>query len=154
MALLHVGEANAMMGERSACERALSQAESHLGRADRDEPNASASAGQLNRLAGSCYLHLGEPQRAQSLLEGVPSGIQKRRKSYAIVLGNLALARLRQHDLNGATETLHQVIDVVEETRGGGAVNVLFAAGRELRPWRDRPIVQEIMDRTLALMSC
>ncbi|MFE9183608.1 hypothetical protein ACFYMB_09770 [Micromonospora haikouensis] len=38
-------------------------------------------------------------------------------------------------------------------TRGGGAVNVLFAAGRELRPWRDRSDVQEVMDRTLALMS-
>ncbi|MEU1603379.1 helix-turn-helix transcriptional regulator [Micromonospora matsumotoense] len=154
VALLHVGEANAMMGERSACERALGQAESQLGLIDGDErPDKLASAGQLNRLAGSCYLRLGEPRRAQSLLEGVPAGIQERRKSHAIVLGNLALARLRQRDLDGATETLHQVIDAVEETRGGGAVNVLFAAGRELRPWRDRPDVQEIMDRTLALMS-
>ncbi|SCG38156.1 hypothetical protein GA0070560_102221 [Micromonospora halophytica] len=143
-----------MMGERSVCERALGQAENHLGRIDGDDgAGALTSAGQLNRLAGSCYLLLGEPKRAQSLLEAVPSGIQKRRKSHAIVLGNLALAHLRQHDLDGATETLHQVIDAVEETRGGGAVNVLFAAGRELRPWRDRPDVQEIMDRTLALMS-
>ncbi|GGL96850.1 hypothetical protein GCM10012279_12870 [Micromonospora yangpuensis] len=154
VALLHVGEANAMMGERSSCERALGQAEGHLGRMDGDGRSGPfASAGQLNRLAGSCYLLLGEPKRAQSLLEGVPASIQERRKSHAIVLGNLALARLRQRDLDGATETLHQVIDAIEETRGGGAVNVLSAAGRELRPWRDRPDVQEIMDRTLALMS-
>jgi transcriptional regulator with XRE-family HTH domain len=154
MALLHVGEAHAMMGERSACERALGQAESHLGWGEGgDGSGAPTSAGQLNRLAGSCYLLLGEPKRAQSFLEGVPSGIQERRKSHAIVLGNLALAHLRQRDLDSATGTLHQVIDVVEETRGGGAVNVLFAAGRELRPWRDRRDVQEIMDRTLALMS-
>ncbi|MFJ5542700.1 helix-turn-helix domain-containing protein [Micromonospora chalcea] len=154
MALLHVGEANAMMGERLVCEQALSQAESHLGRIDGDDgPGALASAGQLNRLAGSCYLLLGEPRRAQSLLEDVPSCTQERRKSHAIILGNLALAHLRQRNLEDATETLHQVIDAVEETRGGGAVNVLFAAGRELRPWRDRQDVQEIMDRTLALMS-
>ncbi|MEU8022405.1 helix-turn-helix transcriptional regulator [Micromonospora haikouensis] len=154
VALLHVGEANAIMGERSACERALSKAESHLGRMDDDDrPDEFTSAGQLNRLAGSCYLRLGEPKRAQALLEGVPAGIQERRKSHAIVLGNLALAHLRQRDLDGATEMLHQVIDAIEETRGGGAVNVLFAAGRELRPWRDRPDVQEVMDRTLALMS-
>ncbi|WP_281895500.1 helix-turn-helix transcriptional regulator [Micromonospora humidisoli] len=154
VALLHVGEANAMMGERSACERALGQAESQLSRIAGDErTDQLASAGQLNRLAGSCYLRLGEPRRAQSLLEGVPAGIQERRKSHAIVLGNLALARLRQRNLDGATEALHQVIDAVEETRGGGAVNVLFATGRELRPWRNRPDVQEIMDRTLALMS-
>ncbi|SCE84813.1 DNA-binding transcriptional regulator, XRE-family HTH domain [Micromonospora haikouensis] len=154
VALLHVGEANAMMGERSACERALSQAESHLARMDGDDRATDpTSAGQLNRLAGSCYLRLGEPKRAQSLLEGVPPGIQERRKSHAIVLGNLALAHLRQRDLDGATEMLHQVIDAIEETRGGGAVNVLFAASRELRPWRDRPDVQEVTDRTLALMS-
>lgn len=154
LALLHVGEADAMMGERSDCERALGRAESHLSRADEEDRTAALiSAGQLNRLAGSCYLLLGEPRRAQSLLEGVPSGIRERRKSHAIVLGNLALAHLRQRELGGATETLHQVIDVVEETRGGGAFNVLFAASRELQPWRDRPDVQEIMDRTLALMS-
>ncbi|GHJ13931.1 MULTISPECIES: hypothetical protein [unclassified Micromonospora] len=63
------------------------------------------------------------------------------------------MARLRQRDLDGATETLHQAIDAVEESRGGGAVNVLFAAGRELRPWRGRRDVEEIMDRTLALMA-
>ncbi|MGC4805730.1 helix-turn-helix transcriptional regulator [Micromonospora sp. DT233] len=154
VALLHVGEANAMMGERLACEEALGRAESHLGHTDDgDQTRALASAGQLNRLAGSCYLLLGEPKRAQSFLEEAPAEIRERRKSHAIVLGNLALARLRQRDLDGATETLHQVIDVVEETRGGGAVNVLFTAGRELRPWRDRPDVQEVLDRTLALMS-
>ena len=154
VALLHVGEANAMMGERSACERALGQAERHLAHMDGDgQPGEPTSAGQLNRLAGSCYLRLGEPKRAQSLLEGVPAGIQEHQKSHAIVLGNLALARLRQRDLDGATETLHQVIDAIEETRGGGAVNVLFTAGRELRPWRGRRDVEEIMDRTLALMA-
>lgn len=154
LAMMHVGEANAMMGERTACERALGQAESHLGRIDEVDPAAKfISAGQLSRLAGSCYLFLGEPKQAQSLLEAIPSDIQERRKSHAIVLGNLALAHLRQRDLDGATETLHRMIDAVEQTRGGGAVNVLFKASRELQPWRDRPAVQEIMDRTLALMS-
>ncbi|MEU8095195.1 helix-turn-helix transcriptional regulator [Micromonospora chalcea] len=154
LALLHIGEANAMMGDRAACERALGQAESQLSRADHDsQDGATDTAGQLNRLAGSCYLHLGDPKRAQLLLERVPSEIRERRKSYAIALGNLAMAHLRQRDLDGATVTLHQVIDAVEESRGGGAVNVLFAVGRELRPWRDQPDVQEVIDRTLALMS-
>ncbi|SCL16222.1 DNA-binding transcriptional regulator, XRE-family HTH domain [Micromonospora nigra] len=154
LALLHVGEANAMMGERSACERALSQAESHLSRTEPKDPaKALISAGQLQRLAGSCYLSLGEPKRAQSLLGAIPAAIQDRRKSHAIALANLALTHVRQREIDGATETLHQVIDSIEQTRGGGAVNVLFTANRELQPWRDRPDVQEVMDRTFALMS-
>jgi hypothetical protein len=44
-------------------------------------------------------------------------------------------------------------IDAVELTRGGGGLNIVFQAGRELRPWRSEPWVQDINDRLLALMA-
>jgi transcriptional regulator with XRE-family HTH domain len=142
LALLHVAEANAMMGDRAACERTLGQAEDQLGRVNEADPARELIAPeQLGRMAGSCYLFLGEPKRAQPLLEAVSIGLPERKKSRAIVLGNLALARLRQRQVDGALEALHEAIDLIEGCRGGGALNVLFAASRELRPWRNRPDV-------------
>lgn len=74
-------------------------------------------------------------------------------KSRAIVLGNLSLACLRQGDLDGATTALHDAIDVVEETRGGGGMNLVFDAGRELRNWQTERVAGEVYDRLLSLMT-
>jgi hypothetical protein len=48
---------------------------------------------------------------------------------------------------------MHRAIDAVALTRGGGGLNLVFAAGRELREWRDEVWVQDINDRLLALMA-
>jgi 2-phospho-L-lactate guanylyltransferase (CobY/MobA/RfbA family) len=79
--------------------------------------------------------------------------MQAEQKVSGIVLGNLSLAYMRQGKLEEATATAHQAIDVVECTRGGGGLNVVFAAGRELRPWRAEAKVQEVHDRLLGLMA-
>lgn len=74
-------------------------------------------------------------------------------KSQAIVLANLTLSLIRQNKLDQAVATMHQTIDVVELTRGGGALNLAFSAGRELTPWRAEARVHDINDRLLALMA-
>lgn len=68
------------------------------------------------------------------------------------MLGNLALACILQHQIDEATNALHRAIDVVELTRGGGGLNLVFKAGRELRPWLHQPDVQEVYDRLHSLM--
>jgi hypothetical protein len=52
-----------------------------------------------------------------------------------------------------AATVLHRAIDLLEMTRGGGGLNVVFAAAREFRPWRHEPSVQDVNDRLLALMA-
>ena len=79
--------------------------------------------------------------------------IAARRKSTAVILGNLALASILQRDVDAATSYLHQTIDVIERTRAGGGLNLAFAAARQLRPWRNEPPVQDVNDRLLTLMS-
>jgi transcriptional regulator with XRE-family HTH domain len=151
--LLHVAEANAMMGERRACEQALDEAARNVDQVDGADPAGTVvSAQQIERMAGSCYLFLGDARRAQALLEGVSARLHDRKKSRAIVLGNLALAYLRQRQVEAASTALHEAIDVLERTRGGGGLNVLFTASREMRPWRERPDVQDVTDRIFALM--
>jgi transcriptional regulator with XRE-family HTH domain len=153
MALLHTAEAYAMLGDQRACETALAKAETQF-----DQSNAQDIAGfllspaQFSRMAGSCYLFLGDHRRAQRILEKTARGIRRQNKSRAIVLGNLSLAHLRQGELDAATAALHEAIDVVEETRGGGGLNIVFDAGKELRHWQAEHIVSEVYDRLLSLM--
>jgi len=154
LAMLHAAEAHAMLGDATGCERALGGAESQFERiGPGDVAGDMFSPAQFDRLAGSCYLALGEHRRAQSILERTARAVHDRKKSHAIVLGNLTLAHIRQEQLDAAAVTLHEAIDVLEMTRGGGGLNVVFSAGRELRPWRQEPSVQDVYDRLLALMA-
>lgn len=93
LAELHVGEAHAIRGERRSCERVLASAEGHLDRIQPTDPAMRLfSPTHVGRLAGSCYLFLDQPARAASVLERTATLLQDRRKSPAIVLGNLSLA--------------------------------------------------------------
>jgi hypothetical protein len=154
LALLHVGEGYAMLDDRRACEAALGAAEAHLQAMQAADPaHGLLSADRLGRMQGSCYLTLGDSAKAGSILENTARRLQGHHKSKAIILGNLALAHVRQRDIDQATTVLHRGIDLLEVSRGGGGLNVVSAAIRELRPWRHEPIVQDVHERLLALMT-
>ncbi len=154
LSLLHVGEAFAMLGEYRRCEQALSHAEDAFARICADDPGVEFfSSTQLGRLAGSCYLFLGHPERAEPILETTAAALVARPKTRSLVLGNLALAYLRQRQLEAATATLHEAIDLLESSRGGGGMTVVYSAARELYPWRTEPVVQDVHDRLLALVA-
>jgi transcriptional regulator with XRE-family HTH domain len=154
LALLHVGEAHAMLRDARSCNEALGAAETHFGRIESDDPaGVLYCPSQHSRLAGSCFLFLGKPDKAEPILESALQLLTERKKSTAIVLGNLALAGIRQRSVDSAVVRLHEAIDVVEQTRGGGGLNVVFTAARELRPWRNERVVQEVSDRLLGLMT-
>ena len=154
LALLHVGEAHAMLGDAHSCDEALGRAETHFARITPDDPAASLFCpSHHGRLAGACFLFLGKPDKAEPILEATSHILTERKKSGAIVLGNLALASIRQRQVDDAVVRLHEAIDFVEQTRGGGGLNVVFTAARELRPWRNERSVQDVNDRLLGLMT-
>ncbi|MER5552035.1 transcriptional regulator [Streptomyces sp. NPDC002793] len=129
LALLHAAEAHAMLRSSSDCERTLSRAERQLAQADSNDAAASlVSPTQYGRLAGSCYLTLGAHRRAEILLTDTAEKLRDRRKSRAIVLGNLTLARIRQRDVGAAVASLTEAIAELETTRGGGGLNLVFKA--------------------------
>jgi hypothetical protein len=53
---------------------------------------------------------------------GTARRLQGRHKSKAIILGNLALAHIRQRDVGQAAAVLHRAIDLLEVSRGGGGL--------------------------------
>ncbi|WP_258527529.1 transcriptional regulator [Streptomyces sp. NBRC 110611] len=154
LAMLHAAEAHAYLGEGRECERALLGAEKHL-----EQATATDSACEMyapthfGRLAGSCYLTLGDYRRARQYLGETAELLLDRRKSRAIVLGNLTLAAIREHDLDAALDTFNDSVNELHSTRGGGGMNLCFRAARELKPWRTESAVQEAQDRLMALME-
>jgi 2-phospho-L-lactate guanylyltransferase (CobY/MobA/RfbA family) len=104
-------------------------------------------------LAGSCFLFLDDATRAQTALEDTVEELHDGSKSHAIALGNLALAYIRQRKIDEAIATLYAAIDIVECHRCGGGLNLVFQAGRELRPWRDVPAVHDLYDRLMNLIA-
>jgi len=154
LAVLHTAEAHAMLTDPHACEQEIAQAETHLGQVSEDDPAVDLySASQLGRLAGSCYLFLGQARKAAPVLEATATSTPGRSKSLAIIYGNLALALIRQTKIDEATAALGQAIDIVEVNRGGGGLTVIFGAARELRPWQDLPAVRDTHDRLMTLMT-
>jgi transcriptional regulator with XRE-family HTH domain len=154
LAMLHVGEAYAMLGDGRACDEALGTAQEHFGRVAPDDPAGLLfSPSDHGRLSGSCFLFLGRPDKAEPVLEATRQMLKDQKKSTAIVLGNLALAGIRQRNVDAAVVRLHEAIDVVECNRGGGGLNIVLTAARELKPWRDEPLVQDVNDRLLGLMT-
>jgi len=59
----------------------------------------------------------------------------------------------RQGQIDGAAARLLEAADVIERTWSGGGLAIVFAAGRELRPWCGEPAVREARDRLFALMT-
>ncbi|MDT0341734.1 transcriptional regulator [Streptomyces litchfieldiae] len=154
LGVLHAAEAYAMLRQRRDCEKALNSAELHFGQVDVNDAGASMlSPGQFGRLAGSCFLSLNDTARAQVILESAVKEVRKGSKSHAITLGNLALTHIRQREIEEAAGRLGEAIDIVERHRGGGGLNLIFQAGRELQSWRDVPAVRNLNDRLLSLIA-
>jgi hypothetical protein len=91
LALLHVAEAHAMLGEYGRCEKTLGAAESSFNKVNADDAAIELfSPTQFGRLAGSCYLFLGSDEKAAAILEATAQELQQWKKSRAIVLGNIS----------------------------------------------------------------
>jgi transcriptional regulator with XRE-family HTH domain len=154
LAMLHAAEAHAMLGDRRRCEQALDAASGQFARIQPGDPAIDLfSPTQPGRLAGSCYLFLRDSKRAAAILEQTAQALRDHSKPQAVILGNLALAYIRLKHLDAAVARLNNAIDVTERHRGGGGLNIICAAGRQLRPWRGNPEVQDVHDRIMTLMA-
>jgi hypothetical protein len=152
LALLHVAEAHAMRGQRRECEGALVAAERCLATTDPAAAEFVAPT-DLNRMAGSCYLFLGDAPRAAAYLSDTLAASPQATKAAAVTAANLALAYSHMGRADEAVDSLHRAVDIIDETRGGAGLNVAFAAARGLRRWRGTTAVDEIHDRLFTLMA-
>ncbi|MGC4768677.1 helix-turn-helix transcriptional regulator [Micromonospora sp. DT44] len=94
LAQLHRAEAHAMLSQAKECSDALGAAEAHFTALDARDPAANIFCpSHYARLAGSCWLSLNKPNQAMLALEDARQLVAARRKSTAVILGNLALGQ-------------------------------------------------------------
>jgi tetratricopeptide (TPR) repeat protein len=154
LATLHAAEAHAIQRQQRECDELLGQAETLFGQVDAsDEALHLYSPGHFPRMAGSCFLFLNRPKAAENLLERAIARPQDPSKSDAIVLGNLALAHIRQRRPDEAGHAFDQALDVVTRTWGGGGITMAFQVSRELQSWRHVPTIQDACERLLDVMA-
>jgi hypothetical protein len=101
---------------------------------------------------GACFLRLNDPRGAQVALQQTARSLGAgKEKHRSVILGDVSTALVLQGDPGQASAVLHQAIDLVELTASAAGKRRVFAAGRQLSPWRNEPFVQEVQDRLLAL---
>lgn len=120
------------IGDLAACERALDTAEqvAHIG-----DPQPCGwlrfEGSRLDEERGSCYVTLGEPERAEPVLQkALTKGISTRRRGS--VLTDLAIASVQRGDLDQALMHGAAALDTVRQTASAGYV------GRKLTDLRRR----------------
>jgi hypothetical protein len=151
--LAFTAEAHALAGEERKAKLTLDRADFHLSKAAPDDPMFGVFAReQLGGFVGACHLHLGDPRGAQiALQESAQRLVAGKEKHKSVILGDVSTALVLQGDPEQASAVLHQAIDLVELTGTGAGKRRVFAAGRQLGPWRNEPFVQQVQDRLLAL---
>jgi hypothetical protein len=134
-----------MLGMRRDCEAALGAAEAHLQAMRAADPaHGLLSADRLGRMQGSCYLALGDSAKAESILEGTARRLQGRHKTKAIILRDLALAHVRQRDVD-------QVDEAIPETIHDFRVDLIVTPDEAIwctEPHRPPGILWEHLDKT------
>jgi hypothetical protein len=151
--LAFTAEAHALLGEERNAKLALDRADLHLSKAAPDDPMFGVfSREQLGGFVGACHLHLRNPKGAQlALQESVQRLGMGKEKHKSVILGDISTALILQGDPEQASAVLHQAIDLVELTGSAAGKRRVFAAGRQLGPWRNEPFAQEVQDRLLVL---
>lgn len=151
LAALHVSEAHARLDNPRDAEKHLEHADD-LARSVAGL-NSRTWQGRRLRIAGSVYLALDEPARARPVLEQAVGILEDRPKSHGIALANLALTHVRLEEIDGAVATLQHAMDTAHSTHGGGATPLIAAAVRELTPWRTTPVVADVQDLFIDLLT-
>ncbi|WP_412542659.1 helix-turn-helix transcriptional regulator [Longispora sp. K20-0274] len=146
LALLHVAEAHAMLGEARDCDATLDTAHALLADPDTDDPGRFLlDPAPFRRLAGAAHLRLGRPATARALLDRAADDLPPT-KTTTLLLGTLARAHAHEGHLDAAVATLHRAADQLAAHRGAAGLRAVGAAMDDLARWRAEPSVATLRD--------
>lgn len=153
MLMMREARAYAAMGNATTCERLISAADTHLehGPAE-DDPACIAyfDEAEFHAQAGSCYVDLGRPRKADEHLAGALERFPRAKvRDHATYLTRRARAQSDLRNLDEATALLSAVIPLIQQAPSQRNIERLFAV-RDLLP---RDARRRDLDEQLAALA-
>jgi transcriptional regulator with XRE-family HTH domain len=145
--------AQSKAGERMACVRDLAAARVHLDRGPHpDDPAVLywVTEAEIEMIAGSCALELGEPgealRRFEAALAADYRGDDQYPRSAAIYLARAAEAHLVQHDLDAAVSRARQAVRCLASVDSARSSSTLAGLRAKLATHSASPVVRDFLD--------
>ncbi|MFG1708549.1 hypothetical protein ACFLIM_35650 [Nonomuraea sp. M3C6] len=142
-------------GDRHACARALHQARDHLaaGPHDDDPPYLYwVSLGEVEMIAGSSALQLGDPREAirhfDAAIDANYAGDDQYPRTHAIYLARAADAHLALHDLDQAVAVAEHAVRCLGGVDSARSSATLDDLRDNLAEHRHAPVVRDFLDLT------
>jgi len=151
-------QAQAKAGDASGCQEALDRAFGTYECATCEQHTPAwayyVDEAFLNAQAGRALLDLGHAQRAESYLR---TAMKQTDHSFAqarsVYLSQLAVARLRQHDLEQACALGLQAVELTSQVNSDHCTDNIRDLRRELKPHQAQSCVQEFTDQARELLG-
>jgi transcriptional regulator with XRE-family HTH domain len=146
-------EALANTGTERVSLNALDQADEELAALTTHDMLGDVFDGsRLTGFRGVCLIQLGRQREAQQMLEnalqGLAVGLDRQR---ANILTDLAIAFVRDREIEEGCRVGLQAIEVASSTRAAVGLQRIWQLRQRLQPWHDHEAVRQLDDRLLSL---
>ncbi|ANW20482.1 Twin-arginine translocation pathway signal [Streptomyces clavuligerus] len=150
MAIQQCAHGASLMGDRSAVDRLIDEADRILPRVDDDLPWGNAcrrTPAYLEVQRATCYGQLGLGAEAMGLWNQVLAVVpQAARRDRGVYLARHATAAAVAGEPDQALEIARQVTVIAAETRSARMIRELSTLERVMRPWHDATIGRELIE--------
>ncbi|MCX4554319.1 MULTISPECIES: XRE family transcriptional regulator [unclassified Streptomyces] len=155
-AMLAARQARALAkaGDAAACFRALNRATDLVGQPHDDDPPWAywVLRPEIDMLAGSCMLDLGQPAAAQvKFTEADAAYGPGYVRTHALYLTRMATAQLQQQDVDEACATASQALGLLADINSARSSDTIRAFTKQLTPYRKSPAACTFLDQARSL---
>lgn len=144
-------EAQAGVGSLAACQRAFEQASNVYNLTEKGPDWIRFDGSRLPELQGACYVRLGQPERAEPLLQEALQQNVKSSRRHAMILADLALSALQQTDVERACAYGDEVVTLTNLSSSGFLHTILLKIEQQLTPFADVEAVRSLKKRVALL---
>lgn len=150
MAMQQQAHGSSLIGDRTAVDRLIDQADQLLPRVDDDLPWGNAcrrTPGYLEVQRATCYGRLGLGVEAGALWGQVLAVVpETARRDRGVYMARQATAAAGAGDPDQALHIAREVAGIATETRSARMRRELGALQRSMRPWQDAPVGRDLAE--------
>ncbi|MFE7585928.1 helix-turn-helix domain-containing protein [Streptomyces gardneri] len=157
MLLTRQARGRAKLGEQDETAAALDRAAELCARGRSDNDPAWLywiNTGEIHGQSGSCYLDLGEPDKAVTSFTQARKALNPAdQRTRGLFLTRAASAHLREGDVDAGCATAHEALDLAEQLQSARLNDHIQNMLAELQPVNHTPYARDLQERAAAVMG-